>query len=149
MNKRILNATPFTYDGINFKSKTEVMVYKTLIENGFSPKYEEETFCFWKGLKPTVPFYDLGKDRHLHLNMKKLIGSSYTPDFIFWSGKTKVIMEVKGYANDVYPLKKKFFRAYLETLDYPVVFVEIHTKRQLLEFIDTLNKKTATDETIE
>ena len=142
MNRRIVNATPYTYDGIDFKSKTEVMVYKTLIENGFSPRYEEETFNFWEGFRPTVPFYDLGKDRHLHLNMKKLIGSKYTPDFTLWSGGFKVIIEVKGYANDIYPLKKKFFRAYLETLDYPVIFAEIHTKRQLLEFIETLRNET-------
>jgi hypothetical protein len=140
MNRRVLNATAIEYDGIKFKSKAEVMVYKTLVEKGFSPRYEEETFNFWEGLKPTVPFYDLGPERHLRLNMKKLIGTKYTPDFTFWSSGTKVIMEVKGWANDIYPLKKKMFRAYLETLDYPVVFVEIHTKRQLLEFINKLTE---------
>lgn len=146
MNKRIKNATAITYDGIEFKSKAEVMVYKTLKENGFSPRYEEETFHYWNGLKPTVPFYDLGTNRHLHLNMKKLIGVSYTPDFTFWLNGTKIIIEVKGWANDIYPLKKKMFRAYLETLDYPVIFAEIHTKRQLLEFINKLNEETATNE---
>ena len=147
MNRRILNATPFTYNGIEFKSKTEVMVYKTLIENGFDPKYEEDTFCYWEGRKPTVPFYDLGKDKHLYLNMKKLVGAHYTPDFTFWCGKTKVIIEVKGYANDIYPLKRKLFRAYLETLSYPVIFAEIHTKRQLLEFIHELKKIIKDNET--
>ena len=142
MNRRVVNATPFTYNGINFRSKTEVMVYKTLIENGFSPRYEEETFYYWEGLRPTVPFYDLGRDRHLHLNMKKLVCSKYTPDFTFWSGGFKIIIEVKGYANDIYPLKKKFFRAYLETLDYPVIFAEIYTKRQLLEFIEKIKNET-------
>lgn len=142
MNRRVVNATPFTYDGIGFRSKTEVMVYKTLIENGFSPRYEEETFYYWEGFRPTVPFYDLGRDRHLHLNMKKLVGSRYTPDFTFWSGGFKIIIEVKGYANDIYPLKKKFFRAYLETLDYPVIFAEIYTKRQLLEFIEKIKNET-------
>lgn len=144
MNRRVVNATPFTYDGINFRSKTEVMVYKTLIENGFSPMYERETFHYWKGLKPTVPFYDLGGDRHLHLNMKKLVGSKYTPDFTFWSGGIKIIIEVKGYANDIYPLKKKLFRAYLETIGYPVIFAEIHTKRQLLEFINEIRNNEET-----
>ena len=142
MNRRILNATPFTYNGIDFKSKSEVMVYKTLIENGFTPKYEEETFYYWDGIRPTVPFYDLGPDRHLRLNMKKLIGSKYTPDFTFWSGGFKIIIEVKGYANDIYPFKKKLFRAYLETLDYPILFAEIYTKRQLLEFIKVIKDET-------
>ena len=148
MNRRVLNATAITYDGIEFKSKAEVMVYKTLVEKGFSPRYEKETFHYWEGRKPTVPFYDLGSDRHLHLNMKKLIGVKYTPDFTFWVNGTKIIIEVKGWANDLYPLKKKLFRAYLETLDYPVVFAEIHTKRQLLEFIDKINEEiTSYEET--
>ena len=29
-NKKVKNATPFEYDGIVFKSKTEVLIYKTL-----------------------------------------------------------------------------------------------------------------------
>lgn len=141
MSQRIRNATPTIYNGIEFKSKIEVMVYRTLFENGFAPQYEAETFHYWEGFRPTVPCYELGKDRHLYLNKKKLIGIKYTPDFVFWHNGTKVIIEAKGKANDLYPLKKKLFRAYLETLDYPVIFAEIHTKRQLLEFINEIRNE--------
>ncbi len=140
-NRRILNATPTTVDGIEMKSKAEVMIYKALKEFGFSPLYEEETFTYFKGFYPTVPFYDLSKTRHNKLNMKKLISMKYTPDFVFDYNGIKVIIEVKGWSNDQYPMRKKLFRAYLETLDYPVVYAEIHTKRQLKEFIQTLRNE--------
>lgn len=140
-NKKIKNATPTTIDGIEMKSKAEVMIYKALKSFGFTPKYEEETFVIWKGFKPTVKFYELDKTRHNKLNTKKLIDVTYTPDFTFVYNNVKVIVEVKGFQNDLYPVKKKLFRGFLETLDYPVVYAEIHTKRQLTEFINTLKNE--------
>lgn len=140
-NRKIKNATPTTVDGIEMKSKSEVMVYKTLKSLGFTPEYEKETFIIWKGFRPEVKFYDISKARHNRLNNKKLIDVTYTPDFTFMHNGIKVIVEVKGFQNDVYPLKKKLFRGFLETLDYPVVYAEIYTKRQLNEFIETLKNE--------
>ena len=56
-NKKIKNAHPKEYNGIKFRSQLEVTTYKTLIEHGFTPKYEEETFILWDGFIPSVPFY--------------------------------------------------------------------------------------------
>ena len=140
-NRKIKNATPTTVDGIEMKSKSEVMIYKALKAFGFEPKYEEETFVIWKGFYPKVKFYDLSKTRHNKLNAKKLMNVTYTPDFTFMYNGVKVIVEVKGFQNDIYPLKKKLFRGFLETLDYPVVYAEIYTKRQLNEFIQTLRNE--------
>ena len=149
-NRRIKNATPYVaFDGTQMRSKLETRVYKWLYDLGFEPKYEPETFTCWKGPRPTVPFYDLSKSRHNQLNMKKLVDMSYTPDFIFEYKGIKIIIEAKGFENDQFPIRKKLFRAYLETLDYPVIYAEIYIKRQLKEFIDKLNEETATNETTE
>jgi hypothetical protein len=143
-NRRIRGATPFiAFDGTQMRSKLETRVYKWLYDLGLNPQYESETFTYWVGPRPTVPFYDLSKTRHNQLNMKKLVDMNYTPDFIFEYNGTKVIIEAKGIENDQFPIRKKLFRAYLETLDYPVVFAEIYTKRQLLEFINELRNETA------
>lgn len=140
-NRRILNATPaVTADGIEVKSKLEARIYDTLLTLGYEPRYEQESFTYWEGLKPTVPFYDLGKNRKLRLNMTKLIDMKYTPDIIFDYEGIKVIIEVKGYANDQFAIRKKMFRAYLETVDYAVIYAEIFTKKQLLEFLDCLKE---------
>ena len=140
-NRRILNATPVVSDdGIQMTSKVELRIYNALRSLGFSPLYEAETFTYWKGPRPVVPFYDMAKNRHLRNNMKKLIDMSYTPDFTFMYEGVKVIIEVKGWENDQFAIRKKLFRKYLETLDYPVVYAEIFTRRQLLEFIEELKQ---------
>lgn len=146
-NRRIKNATPYVaFDGTQMRSKLETRVYKWLYDLGFRPRYESETFTYWKGPRPTVPFYDLDKTRHNRLNMDKLYDMKYTPDFIFEYGGTKIIIEAKGVENDQFPIRKKLFRAYLETIDYPVIYAEIYTKRQLNEFINELKDKYETTE---
>lgn len=138
-NRRILNATPtVASDGTEMKSKIEARMYETLLQLGFHPKYEEEVFVYWEGIKPTVPFYDMGKKRKLRLNMKKLVDMKYKPDFTFDYEGIKVIIEIKGWENDQFSIRKKLFRAYLETVQYPVIYAEIFTKKQLLEFIEHL-----------
>jgi len=138
-NKKIKNATPLEYDGIRFKSKLEVMAYKTLREHGFPVMYEPVKFVIWDGFKPTVPFYDKDNGtRLLKPNAKKLINVTYTPDLMFpYKGKN-IIMELKGFENDSYPLKKKLFRAYLERHCSNSLYFEIFSKKQLLQAIEII-----------
>ena len=114
-NKKILNATPTQYANIEFKSKIETMVYRTLVDNGFMPEYEQHTFVLWSGIKPTVPFYTKTKKELLSLDLRKLRDITYTPDFYFEYNGLKVIMEAKGFENDTFPVKFKMFRQLLES----------------------------------
>ena len=141
LNKKIKNATLIEVDGIQMKSKIEGTIYNALKSLGFVPQYESETFIYWKAGRPKTFFYDRDSHRQLRLNMKKLIDMKYTPDFIFMYEGIKVIIEVKGWENDNFSIKKKLFRAYLDKLSYPVVYAEIFTKRQLLAFIQALQEK--------
>jgi hypothetical protein len=146
-NKKIKNATKKEYNGIQFKSLLEVMVYKTLLQKGFEPHYEASKYVIWKGFKPEIPCYKPNKQGILELQNNKIIDITYTPDFIFMApdDKTVIIMEIKGFQNDTYPLKEKMFRGYLENLlhDYnqPTMFFQIKNKSQLLEAIDIINTK--------
>ena len=142
-NKKIRNATPSFFGDIKFKSQTEKSVFRYLLTNGYNPMYEPETFVCWKGFTPTVPFFNRRKVRGkpLYKNVLDLSAISdvtYTPDIIFMYEGIKVIIEVKGFENDVFPLKKKLFRQHLETLSYPVVYAEIFTLKQLKEFLSDL-----------
>lgn len=146
-NKKIKNATPLEYDGITFKSKLEVLIYKTLKNAGFPVEYEPEKIAIWEGFKPTVPFYDKdNRSRMLKLHMSKLMDTTYTPDFMFTHNGYKVIIEGKGFTNDVFPLKQKLFRAWLE--DHPEsIYFEIRTKKQLLQAVEIIkNLKDKKDE---
>lgn len=141
MNKKIKNATPVSSEGIAFKSKAEQYAYRWLTELGFKPLYEPEKFVISEGFYPEVLFIDRKKKNGswaTNINRKKVLQATYTPDFIFMYEGVKVIVEVKGIENDVFPLKKKLFRKHLETLDYPVVYIEAFSKRQLMEAIDIM-----------
>lgn len=144
-NKKIKNATPNEYAGIKFKSYLEKSVYKHLLSYGVTPIYEGKSYCIKEGFVPTVPFYDIRKVRGKslrknHLNMIPVSPMVYTPDFVFDYNGIEVIIEAKGQENDQFPIRKKLFRAFLETVDYPVVFAEIFTISQLRDFMQTLEE---------
>ena len=141
MNRKVLNATLVEVDGIKMKSKIEKTIYLALKELGITPQYEGETFIYWTERVPKTFFYDRNSKRQLRLNMHKLRNMKYTPDFVFIYKEVKVIIEVKGWENDAFPIRKKLFRGYLDNLPYPVVYAEIFTRRQLLEFMQVLDSK--------
>lgn len=135
-----MNASPLEYDDISFKSKLEKMTYQTLREHGFPAQYEPRKFIIWEGFKPTVPFYNKDKStRMLKIESKKIIDISYTPDFMFNHNNRLVIIECKGFENDIYPIKKKLFRKWLEANLPNSIYFEIYTKKQLLQAIDIIN----------
>jgi len=135
-NKKVRNASPNEYDGILFKSRLERVVYQTLKEHGFPVRYEPRKFVLWNGFRPTVPFYNgLGTGGMAKPDRKKLMDITYVPDFIFTHKGKTVIIESKGIENDVFPLKRKLFRQYLEVYLPDSLFFEVRTKRQLLQAI--------------
>ena len=140
-NKKIINASPLEYDGISFKSKLEKMAYQTLKEQGFPVLYEPKKFIIWEGFRPNVPFYNKdASTRMLKMDSKKVIDISYTPDLMFEYSNHLIIIEMKGFENNTYPLKKKIFRKWLES-NYPnSIYFEIFTKKQLLQAIDIIKK---------
>lgn len=138
-NKKIINASPLEYNGIFFKSKLEKMAYQTLKDQGFPVLYEPKKFIIWEGFRPNVPFYNKdASTRMLKMDSKKVIDISYTPDLMFEYNNHLIIIEMKGFENNTYPLKKKIFRKWLES-NYPnSIYFEIFTKKQLLQAIDII-----------
>lgn len=138
-NKKIINASPLEYDGISFKSKLEKMAYQTLKEQGFPVLYEPRKFIIWEGFRPNVPFYNKdASTRMLKMDSKKVIDISYTPDLMFEYNNHLIIIEMKGFENNTYPLKKKIFRKWLESKYPNSIYFEIFTKKQLLQAIDII-----------
>lgn len=146
-NKKIKNATPLDYKGIHFKSTLEVSIFKALEENNLEPHYEENTYVLIAGWKPKIPFYRKDKKtRLLTLEDKKIISIKYTPDIHFMWENYIVFIEVKGRENDVYYLKKKLFRRFLEknydegNISVLPIYAEIKSKRELLELLEILKQ---------
>lgn len=159
INKKIRNATECKSGNLTFKSKFEKSIYNTLVEQGFNPHYEPRTYELWNGFIPLTPFYDKEtdtqqakriesgdtvKNKVLVLKTDKIIGIRYTPDFYFRYGKLDVYIEAKGIENDVFYIKKKLFRKYLDdcfikTKQHSIYF-EIYNKKQLLQAIKIIKK---------
>ena len=142
MNNKVKNAQIIVYNEITFKSKLDLMAYKLLEEKGFNPQYEQNTFIIWQGFKPVVPFFTKNKARQIINNNKKLINITYTPDIYFEYQGYKVIIEMKGFTNDVYPIKVKLFRKYIEQLQDSnnYLLFELYTKQQLLTAIQIIEE---------
>ena len=148
-NKKIRNATECKSGNLTFKSQLEKSIYKTLLEQGFNPQYEPKTHELWSGFIPITPFYDKESDAQqtkrinnggttkskiLTLKTGKIVGIRYTPDFYFKYGNLDVYIEAKGIENDVFYLKKKLFRKYLDDIFIRTkqhsIYFEIYTKKQ-------------------
>ena len=121
--------------------------------------YEFVTYELWNGFIPLTPFYDKETSTHqdkrieegdtikskiLVLKSAKVTGIRYTPDFYFRYGELDVYIEAKGIENDVFYIKKKLFRKYLDekfikTHQHSIYF-EIYTKKQLLQAIEIIKE---------
>ena len=158
-NKKIRNATECKSGNLTFKSQLEKSIYKTLLEQGFNPQYEPKTHELWSGFIPITPFYDkesdaqqtkrinnggITKSKILTLKTGKIVGIRYTPDFYFKYGNLDVYIEAKGIENDVFYLKKKLFRKYLDDIFIRTkqhsIYFEIYTKKQLLQAIEIIKE---------
>ena len=150
-NKKIRGATKTNSSGITFKSQLEKSLYRTLFELGFHPKYEPRTFTVWEGFISETPFYDretdTQRDKRDPKSSKILVEKSnivqpirYTPDLYFEYKGIDVWIEAKGIENDVFYIKKKLFRKYLDnkllSTGKKSLYFEVYTKKQLLQAIN-------------
>lgn len=143
-NKKIQNAEQISDFGINFRSKSERMMYKTMMSLGFSPEFEPEKFVIWEGFTPSTPLYidgvpQMTKVRKPNSEPKipKFLDWHYTPDFRLKLGRSTFYIECKGFGNDIWSYKRKLF---LKTIDNKpfIHFFEVHTKRGLVKTLDII-----------
>lgn len=139
-NKKIKNATSTSYNNITFKSKLEVSCYKKLETSGLSFSYEAEKITIWEGLKITRTTVYL-PDKKTKLLVPKINfknrSITYTPDFKIIYNEYVIYIDAKGFANDVYPIKKKMFFQYLDKMDNHIFF-EVHSVKQMIGTIEII-----------
>lgn len=146
-NKKIINATITESNNIQFKSKLEGAIYNIFLEHGYTLEYEPKKFIVWEGFNPKTPFYSRGGNKahptkYLEQKTKKIIGISYTPDFYININDIDIYIEVKGFQNDLYYIKNKLFRKYLDDIlekeGKKSVFFEIYSKTQAIQVINII-----------
>ena len=166
MNVKVKNATPLIVDGIKFQSKLEVRCYQLLKENNLGfvghPEpfiigtriftefyYEPYSIKILDSIRPEFELYEVNhgllckvKPNKSNNKMPLIRSVKYNPDFVYEDDFKLIIIETKGYKNDVYPYKRKllfrFLNNYQKEYDKKVYFFEptnIGTTKQTIEII--------------
>lgn len=149
INRRVKNANPTEYNGIQFRSKIEVYCYKELEKMGVDFTYEKVKVDLISALafNRVRAFYPVnsGKRKGEWQEVFKMNKKSYTPDFVINYRNYYIVIEVKGMMNDDFPTKRKLFLAYLEeefgNIDIKPIYLEPHNNKQVnlcIEFIKNL-----------
>lgn len=148
-NTKVKNAIKIEKNGINFKSKLELFTYENLIKEGICDfKYESETFTL---LEPFTYNNDSVEYKKRTLNKIKtnvydvvtpeIRPITYTPDFTYIKeDKTGWIIETKGFSNDVFPLKWKWFKSYLVKNGYNLKLYMPNNQTNVLKTINLIKK---------
>ena len=118
-NKKVINATEVTVNGIKYRSKLEARCAQILKENNISFEYEPLKIEYI----PKFEYYG-----------EKYRAAFYTPDFVV---DNQYILEIKGFPNEVYRYKKKLvLLKLLNDANYTKYkFFEIKTITQLKQWI--------------
>ena len=135
-NKKVRNATSKVYKGIKFRSKLELFTYRKLEEAKIKALYEKKKYVLQEGFHYPEECYEPHKTKGYINNTYKVRDITYTPDFVDPNGKW--IIEVKGFANDVFPIKWKLFKNYLLSLEDPPVLYLPKNQGQVLQTIELI-----------
>ena len=125
INKKVINATEVTINGVKYRSKLEARCAQILKENNISFEYEPLKIEYI----PKFEYYG-----------EKYRAAFYTPDFIV---DNKYILEIKGWKTDTYRYKKKLvLLKLLKDNNYTKYrFFEIKTITQLKQWIKNYKDK--------
>lgn len=132
INKKVRNATPLEYNGLKFKSKLEVFCFKQLVENNIKASYEDHTFSLME--KYIFKGYEYPERR-----TKIVQPITYTPDFVIDRDNMTIIIECKGFRNDIFPVKWKLFKSVLNNIPNKTFYLFLpKNQKQVLETIEQI-----------
>jgi len=100
-----------TIDGITFLSTLEGYMYSALKLADIKASYEGATYTLQEGFRFDNTCYERqanGKGEMIDRGHKKVQPIKYTPDFV----NPSFIIEVKGRANETFPIRWKMFKEY-------------------------------------
>ena len=95
-------------------------MYNLLKENNFNFQYEPLKITLLEGFQPE----NWLKGDKIYSYKERAV--TYTPDFVVYENDCIYLIEVKGFPNDVYPLKRKLLLKWIEEQSLRYFFMEVH-----------------------
>ena len=125
-------------DGIKFDSTLESFMYCLLRDNNIANEYEGEKFTLIEGFDFPVDSYERTATKPMiNRGNNKQRAITYTPDFV----SKDFIIEVKGRANETFPMRWKLFKRWI-TLNRPtVVLYKPQSQPDCREVIEDILKR--------
>lgn len=139
-NKKVRNATSIEKDGIKYRSKLELYTATRLDEAGIKTDYEKHKFTIQEKFTYDAEMYEPHKVKgeKVFLPVSQNVRAiTYTPDFV--NLDLGFIIEVKGYANDVFPIKWKMFKNHVNGKGYTLFLPS--TQKQVREVVEIIKRK--------
>lgn len=144
VNKKIRGAKKHIVGDLVFRSKLEVDCYKKLIDSTIPFIYEDNKLnIFELSNLSNVVFLQPNSENNLVIK-ERVRPITYTPDFTLYPEKgIIIIVEAKGFPNDVYPLKRKLILSYLNDIKdgNKYIFAEVRNVKQIEQLINFVNTK--------
>lgn len=125
-NMKVQGATKVTYMGIEFKSKLEFYMYKLLEESSLNFAYEKKSFKYLESIDLNFASYENCKGKGYIKVSNKIRSASYKPDFIVETDTHYYIIETKGFKTDIFQLRFKCFKHYLNSNPVNNKIIELH-----------------------
>lgn len=137
--RKIVNSTKTEIDGIVFDSKLEGYMY-TLLRDEEIPFEVQKTYLLVSGFKYPAGCYERKSSKDMTLVDKSTIRKmEYTPDFVH--PNEEFIIEVKGRANESFPLRWKFFQSTMSQRDLVPILFKPSTQTECREVVTILKSK--------
>ena len=108
--KKTIQSSKKVVDGIQFDSALESFMYVLLRDNNIQADYEGEKFTLIEGFNfPIDSFERTANKPMINRGNNKQRAITYTPDFT----RPEFIIEVKGRANETFPMRWKLFKRWI------------------------------------
>lgn len=138
--RKIVQSKKVVVDGIKFASTLESIMYKLLKEKGIKFGYESKTYTTLKEGQLEVECWERARrTSKAMVDRRKISKVSYTPDFI--GENEEWFIEVKGRANESFPIRWKLFKKMVNKRDKPPIIFKPMNKQDCEQVIEILLSK--------
>lgn len=138
--RQIVRSKKVIVDGIQFASTLESRMYLLLKEAGIKSKYEGKTYTVLEGFVYGSENYEKYQKRSAEMTDRpNVLKTDYTPDFV--GENEEFIIEVKGRANESFPLRWKLFKTLMQQRDNPPILFKPATVVECKQVVEILKSK--------